>query len=366
VLNCRRGKSFIRAWERRIVSDNSLNLSDFDFDIPEDLIAQHPLEERDSSRLLVLNRRGDPLLHLRFREIVNLLHDGDVLVLNDTKVLPARLYGRKPTGGEAEITLIGEKEKNVWKALVKRVHEGRVIIGQDITAEVSRDGSGTVATVRFEIGDRNDGDIKDLLPRIGAMPLPVYIKRQSEQGDLRRYQTVYAKKEGAIAAPTAGLHFTDSLIDQIRDIGVEVCMVTLHVGYGTFRPIETERLDDHRMDEEYYEIPESTADSINRAKSGGRRVIAVGTTVTRALEGAAAQGCVNTIPAGAGSTSIFIRPGHKFRVVDCLLTNFHLPRSTPLMLAAAFAGFDRLMRAYHEAIDRRYRFFSYGDAMMIV
>jgi len=353
-------------WGRRTVQVSKLNLSDFDFEIPEERIAQYPLKERDASRLLVLHKQDGPLLHMRFRDIINLFSDGDVLVLNDTKVIPVRLFGRKPSGGEVEITLIEEIEKNIWKALVKRLNEGRVIIGPGLTADVSRDGSGTVATVRFSTAKNDDEDIKSLLPAIGAMPLPVYIKRQSEHHDLQRYQTVYAKKDGAIAAPTAGLHFTGSLIEQIKDLGVEVCTVTLHVGYGTFRPIETEWIEEHKMDEEYYEISGRTAEIVNKAKREGRRVIAVGTTVTRALEGAVEPGCGNFISAGAGGTSIFIRPGHPFRMVDCLLTNFHLPRSTPLMLAAAFAGFDRLMYAYREAIAREYRFFSYGDAMMIV
>ncbi len=352
-----------------------MELSEFDYHLPKSQIAQYPEKERDSSRLLVINRKPEKINHSIFRRITECLHPGDVLVLNDTRVVPARLYGVNPeaSGKKVEILLLKELRTNTWEAIVKGLHKGTVQLEQGITAFVSR--SNGVAKVKF------DNDIKNSLTKIGVMPLPPYIKRKAEQSDTERYQTVYAKKQGAIAAPTAGLHFTDSLLNAIRDKGIEVKILTLHVGRGTFRPVLSSDIKSHHMDEESYEIPETTADTINLAKSEGRRVIAVGTTVTRALEASAASGEGNkihpvskkTLPglsygikAGTGKASIFIYPGYSFKIIDALITNFHLPKSTPMMLTSAFSGLQLLKNAYLEARKRGYRFFSYGDAMLIL
>ena len=346
-----------------------MKLSDFDYEIPADRIAQHPLKERDTSRLFVLRRKTGKSEHANFRDIVDYLNPGDVLVLNDTRVIPVRLYGKKPSGGKAEITLIKELAKNSWEALVKGLNEGRIILGSGITADVTRL-NGTSARVEFKLNSKTSevigSDIKDLLNEIGAMPLPVYIKRNAVRSDLKQYQTVYARNEGAVAAPTAGLHFTDSLLKAIRDKGVDIKTVTLHVGYGTFKPITVSDIKHHRMDEESFEIPDETAVAVNSAKSEGKRVIAVGTTVTRALESSASDSPSGEINAGKGSASMFIHPGYKFKIIDALLTNFHLPKSTPMMLVAAFSGLDALKKAYSEAEKAGYRFYSYGDAMLLI
>ncbi len=343
-----------------------MKLSDFDYQIPEDRIALHPLKKRDSSRLFVLQRKTGRFDHRVFREIVEYLIPGDLLVLNDTMVIPMRLIGAKPSGGRAEITLLKELDMNIWEALVKGVHVGSIILGHGITADVSRL-NGTLAKVEFDLSsgqpETSRTDIKDFLNEIGLMPLPVYIKRDAVKADSEQYQTVYAKKEGAVAAPTAGLHFTGDLLDSIRSRGVHVMTITLHVGYGTFRPVTANDIRDHQMDKEFYEIPGETADAVNAARSEGRRVIAVGTTVTRTLETAAGQG--GRISPGAGNAAIFIYPGFKFRVIDALITNFHLPGSTPMMLASAFSGLRLLKKAYAEAGEKAYRLFSYGDAMFI-
>ncbi len=336
-----------------------MNLSDFDYYLPKNQIAQYPLPEQDSSKLFVLHKRLNKFEHRLFKDIVGYLRSGDILVLNNTKVIPARLYGRKPSGGKAEILLLKELHTNTWEALVKGVHEGTVILKLGITAQVLR--SKGVVKVKF-----SGGDIKKSLFKIGAMPLPPYIKRKADQSDVERYQTIYAEKEGAVAAPTAGLHFTYKLLNAIKEKGVEVKTLTLHVGYGTFKPILVSDIKRHRMDEECYEIPETTAEAVNRAKSEGRRVIAVGTTVTRALEASVTDEMKKRVEAGAGKASIFIYPGYKFKVIDALVTNFHLPKSTPLMLTSAFAGLNLLKRAYSETQKAGYRFFSYGDAMFII
>jgi S-adenosylmethionine:tRNA ribosyltransferase-isomerase len=350
-----------------------MKLSDFDYRISEEHVAQFPLEERDSSKLLVIQRDPGKFEHVIFRDIVGYLNGGDVLILNDTKVFPARLFGVKPSGGRVEILLLKELQRNKWEALVKGLRQGKVLLNANIIAHVSRT-NGASARVEFEFNAEGAGfkpvhspDIKAILNKIGAIPLPPYIKRQTVSSDKEQYQTVYANKEGAVAAPTAGLHFTKRLISIIEEKGVSVEKVTLHVGYGTFKPVTVHDIDEHNMDEEYYEIPQTTARAINRARSEGRRVIAVGTTVTRALESAAHAGMSGGVIAPvAGKTSIFIYPGYQFKVIDALITNFHLPKSTPLMLTSAFAGLDVLKKSYDEAQNAGYRFFSYGDAMLIL
>jgi S-adenosylmethionine:tRNA ribosyltransferase-isomerase len=320
-----------------------MKLSEFDYHIPEDRIAQFPLEDRDASRLLVLQRKSGRLEHRFFRDVAEYMHPHDVLVLNDTKVFPARLCGTKTSGGKAEITLIKEIKENVWEA---------------------RPGS-NLARVEFEFNNSWSGssDIKDTLDNIGTMPLPVYIKRSAVKSDATQYQTVYARQEGAVAAPTAGLHFTNNLLKAIEDKGINVKTITLHVGYGTFKPVTATDVSDHQMEEELFEISQSTADAVNSARSDGRRIIAVGTTVTRALESSARDGKVQS---GKNAATIFIYPGHRFSIVDGLITNFHLPKSTPMMLASAFSGLDLLKKAYEESRDMGYRFFSYGDAMFLI
>jgi len=334
-----------------------MKLSDFDYHLPKEQIAQYPLQERDSARLLVLHRRHRRIEHRIFRELVEYLRHGDVLVLNNAKVLPVRLYGKKPTGGMVDVLLIKELSTNTWKALVKKRYEGVVTFKDRVTAYVSHNNG--VSYVKFD-GE----DIKRSLNDIGVMPLPPYIKRKVEQSDMEGYQTVYAEEGGSIAAPTAGLHFTEELLNKIKDKGVDVQTLTLHIGYGTFKPVLMDNIRRHRMDEEHYEISEALTKAVNHAKSQGRRIIAVGTTVVRALETSALE--ENFIKTGAAKTSIFIYPGFKFKVIDSLITNFHLPRSTPMMLAAAFAGLEPLKKAYSEAVEIGYRFFSYGDAMLII
>lgn len=344
-----------------------MKLSEFDYDLPADLIAQYPLKDRDSSRLLVLNRKTGHIEHRIFKDIVAYFDAGDVLVLNNTRVIPSRIPGTKPSGGKAEITLLKELGRNTWEGLVKGLNEGTVLLPDGIRANVTRI-ERSLARIVFEF-DSKDGhgpDIKDRLRDIGVMPLPVYIKRASASADREGYQTVYAKEEGAVAAPTAGLHFTDALLNAIREKGVRIVTVTLHVGYGTFKPVTSENIEDHQMDEEYYDIPETTASAVNAARSEGRRVIAVGTTVTRTLESSAAAGGSDKIIPGSGKASIFIYPGYTFKIADAIITNFHLPKSTPMMLASAFTGINLLKTAYYEAEKAGYRFFSYGDAMLMI
>ena len=342
------------------VSDQ-LRLSDFDYELPEELIAQAPAEERDRSRLLVLDRRSGAVRHRVFAELVEHLGPGDLLVMNDTKVFPCRVPARKSGGGKAEIFLLEEQGINVWHALVKGgVDVGKkVSIVQGIEAQVVGDAGEGVKLVRFD----GVGDIRTCLPDLARTPLPPYIKREPDARDRERYQTVYARREGAVAAPTAGLHFTDGLLRRLRDHGVETATVTLHVGPGTFQPVRTEAVTEHRMHPERFEVPADTAERVNRGKSEGRRIIAVGTTSVRALETAVRPD--GMIPDGAGTSDLFITPGFRFRVVDGLITNFHLPKSTLLMLVAAFAGRKRVLAAYRTAVDMGYRFYSYGDAMLI-
>lgn len=346
-----------------IVPDaDQLTLSDFDFALPEALIAQEPAAERDRSRLMVLDRASGAIEHHIFRDIENYLFSGDLLVLNNTKVFPCRLPAKKPGGGKAEIFLLAEQGLNLWDALVKGgVPVGkRLVLDDNIEAEVvsSNDNDGT-KRVRFY----GVPDIRNILTGIGRTPLPPYIKREPTSADLERYQTVYAAHEGAVAAPTAGLHFTRALLDRLAAKGVGSAMVTLHVGPGTFQPVRVENITEHTMLPERFDISPDAAEAINRAKSEGRRIIAVGTTSVRTLETAAQQD--GMIACGEGSSRLFIYPGFVFRIVDGIITNFHLPKSTLLMLVSAFAGRETILAAYQEAVERRYRFYSYGDAMFI-
>lgn len=336
-------------------------LSDFDYDLPEELIAQTPAPVRDRSRLLVLDRASGSVSHCTFSDAVDRFVPGDVLVLNDTRVVPCRLAARKAGGGKAELFLLEELGVNRWTALVRGgVDKGRTAtVAPGVGAEVIDRADDGFSTVRFF----GTPDIRALLGSIGRVPLPPYIRRDPGAEDRERYQTVYAAREGAVAAPTAGLHFTTDLLERIRSRGVATATVTLHVGPGTFQPVRVDEVVRHRIHPERYEVPEATASLVNRARHEGRRIIAVGTTTVRALESAAGGG---TVTAGAGSTDLFILPGHCFRAVDGMVTNFHLPRSTLLMLVAAFAGREHVLAAYREAVRERYRFYSYGDAMLVL
>ena len=340
-----------------------MNLHDFYYELPQELIAQDPLEDRSGSRLLILDRETGKREHHIFREIIDQLHPGDCLVVNNTKVIPARLIGsREGTGGKVEVLLLKRGEDDVWETLVKPGKKARpgakILFGDGILTgevlEVVEDGN---RKIRF----RYDGIFEEILDRLGQMPLPPYITHQLK--DKNRYQTVYAKHDGSAAAPTAGLHFTPELLQAIRDRGVRIAHVTLHVGLGTFRPVKAEQIEDHHMHSEFYMVEEEQARLINRTKAEGGRIIAVGTTSCRTLESAA--GPDGMLQAGSGWTDIFIYPGYEFRLVDCLIINFHLPESTLMMLGSALAGRERIMAAYEEAVKERYRFFSFGDAMFI-
>ena len=340
-----------------------MNVSDFYFDLPEELIAQDPLEDRASSRLLVLDKESGDVKHRHFRDVLKYLKKGDCLVLNDTKVIPARLFGTKVgTDAKIEVLLLKRKSDNVWETLVKpgkKMREG---------AEVSfGDGllKGRVVGVVDE-GNRliqfeYDGIFEEILDQLGQMPLPPYITHQLQ--DKNRYQTVYAKHDGSAAAPTAGLHFTKELLEEIEAMGVKIAHVTLHVGLGTFRPVKVETIEEHHMHSEFYIVEEEEAKKINDTKKEGGRVICVGTTSCRTLESATGEDGI--LKAGSGWTQIFIYPGYKFKILDCLITNFHLPESTLVMLVSALAGKERVMAAYEEAVKERYRFFSFGDAMFV-
>jgi S-adenosylmethionine:tRNA ribosyltransferase-isomerase len=336
-------------------------LSDFDYELPPELIAQTPAPERDGSRLLVLDRASGRLEHRRFSDLGAYCRSGDVLVLNDTRVFPCRIPGVKAGGGRAEIFLLEEQGPNLWRALSRGLDRGkRATVADGVEATVQEDLGSGVKLIRFE----GVGDIRSLLEKIGRVPLPPYIKREPSAQDRERYQTVYGSQAGAVAAPTAGLHFTDRLLGGLRERGVETVTVTLHVGPGTFQPVRSDDIAQHSMHPERYAVPSASADRINRAKADGRRVIAVGTTAVRTLETAALPD--GAVQAGSGVSDIFIRPGHVFRVIVGMVTNFHLPKSTLLMLAAAFAGHERIMQAYRTAVQERYRFYSYGDAMCIL
>lgn len=341
-----------------------LKKSDFYFDLPQELIAQDPLEDRSSSRLLVLDRATGQVSHRIFREIVDYLRPGDCLVLNNTKVIPARLLGvREQTGAHVEVLLLKRRENDVWETLVKpgkKCRPGTKLVFGDglLRAEVLETVEEGNRLIRFAY----EGIWEEVLDRLGEMPLPPYITHKLQ--DKNRYQTVYAMHEGSAAAPTAGLHFTRELLGQIAGKGVHIAYVTLHVGLGTFRPVKEENVLEHHMHSEYYEVTEETADLINAAKAGGGRVICVGTTSCRTLESAADDN--GFVRPGSGSTEIFIYPGYRFKVLDALVTNFHLPESTLVMLVSALAGRERVLGAYEEAIRERYRFFSFGDAMLII
>jgi S-adenosylmethionine:tRNA ribosyltransferase-isomerase len=363
----------------------TLPTSAFDYDLPPGLIAHHPAAERDASRLLVIQRDTAALEHRTFRDIVSLIQPGDVLVLNETRVIPARLLGRRAGGGEAEVVLLhevsaeGREEPATaaggrgrgwgaeWVALVrpgsKLRARRRIAIGDDLEIEVLEvldDGTRRVRLL-------TSLPIREAVERYGRMPLPPYIERAAEPADAERYQTVYARAEGSVAAPTAGLHFTPAVLDELRRRGVVIATVVLHVGVGTFRPVEAEDPAEHVMHAEWYEVTEEQAERMNEARRAGGRLWAVGTTVTRTLETVADRSADPArVRAGAGWTRLFIRPGYQFAAVDRLITNFHLPRSTLLMLVSAFAGHDITTRAYREAVEHGYRFYSYGDAMVIV
>lgn len=356
-------------------------IRDYDYELPKELIAQTPVEPRDAARLMVIHRATGEIEHQVFRDIVAYLRPGDVLVANDTRVIPARLHARKvPTGGRVELLLLNRRNATTWEVLVggKRVREGtRLEVRSDQEDQAGADGPRLLAEV-VEVLDgprrivRFDRPVEEVWDRLGEVPLPPYVHEPLR--DPERYQTVYARAEGSAAAPTAGLHFTPELMHRLREMGVEFAWVTLHIGLDTFRPVTEERVTEHKIHSEYCELRPETAEQINRAKLEGRRIIAVGTTVVRVLETAAlkaveiaGEGCPwQTVAAFSGDTDLFIYPGFRFRVVDALITNFHLPRSTLLLLVSAFAGRERILRAYREAIRRRYRFYSFGDATLIL
>lgn len=336
-----------------------MKTSDFYYDLPEELIAQHPDEPRDSSRLLVYNRETDRVDHRHFRDIVEYLKKGDVLVVNNTRVLPARLIGHRiGTGGAMEFLLLKRVDKDTWNVLVKPGKKAKIgsafAFSDELKAEIIGNCEGGGRTVRFLY----EGVFEDILSRVGQMPLPPYIKEKLQ--DKERYQTVYSQENGSAAAPTAGLHFTPELLDRIRAMGVEVVEVLLHVGLGTFRPVKVDDVSNHEMHSEFYRVTEQAADAVNRAKREGRRVIAVGTTSVRTLESASDESGI--LRAESGDTRIFIYPGYRFKCVDALITNFHLPESTLIMLVSALIGKDKTLELYKLAVKERYRFFSFGDA----
>ena len=342
-----------------------MKLTDYDYDLPEALIAQKPCTQRDASRLMVLDRQTQKIHHTQFSQIGEFLPTGSLLALNNTRVIPARLIGRKlPTGGKIELLLTRQKGTNTWEALVKpgrRVTHGtRIVFGEGLlTGKVLAKSPLGLYTVRFTY----DGDFEDILAQVGKVPLPPYIKREPNQTDEEGYQCVYAKEAGAIAAPTAGLHFTAELLDKLKRDGIDRVTLTLHVGLGTFQPVKVEDIEMHKMHSEYFDLSQTSADQINATKGKGQKIVAIGTTSVRALETVASDCSVDSYQ---GYTDIFIFPGYQFKVVDALVTNFHLPKSTLLMLVSAFAGHEFIFEAYQEAIAKNYRFFSYGDAMLIL
>ncbi|WP_346871018.1 tRNA preQ1(34) S-adenosylmethionine ribosyltransferase-isomerase QueA [Clostridium sp. UBA5119] len=340
-----------------------MKVKDFYFDLPKELIAQHPLEKRDESRLMVLNKKSGEVEHKVFKDIIEYLNPGDCLVLNDTRVMPARLYGAKEgSGGKMEFLLLNRHEDDIWETLVKPGKRGKVgakfVFGNgELKAEVVDVLDNGNRKVKFYY----DGIFEEVLDRLGEMPLPPYIEEKLE--DRERYQTVYSKEVGSAAAPTAGLHFTDELLQAIKKKGIDIAFVTLHVGLGTFRPVKAEDVQDHEMHSEYYILDKENAGIINNAKKSGKRVIAVGTTSNRTLESIANE--EGQVKEQSGYTSIFIYPGYKFKIVDAIITNFHLPESTLIMLISAFSTREIVMNAYKIAVENKYRFFSFGDAMFI-
>ena len=339
-----------------------MKVTDFDYDLPKELIAQTPIEKRDESRLMVLDRSKETIEHRKFKDIVEYLKPGDVLVRNNTKVIPARLYGRKETGAHVEFLLLNNIEGDIWECIVRpgnKLHVGTKVIFGDglLKGEVLETMDGGTRKVKFSY----NGIFNEILDKIGLMPLPPYIHEALKDND--RYQTVYAKYEGSAAAPTAGLHFTEELLQELQEKGIEIANVTLHVGIGTFRPVKEENVEEHKMHTEHFYIKKEDVEKINNAKKEGRRVIAVGTTSCRVLETIADEN--GFVKETEEDTGIFIYPGYKFKCLDGLITNFHLPQSTLLMLVSALAGKDYIMRAYKEAVKQKYRFFSFGDAMFI-
>lgn len=341
----------------------NLQKSDFYFDLPEELIAQDPLEDRSSSRLLVLDKETGETSHHIFKEVINYLNPGDCLVLNNTKVIPARLIGHKEdTGAAIEVLLLKRKENDIWETLVKpgkKCKPGtKIVFGEGLlhatVLETVEDGN---RLIQFSY----EGIFEEILDKLGEMPLPPYITHKLQ--DKNRYQTVYAKYEGSAAAPTAGLHFTKELLQQIEEKGIDIAYVTLHVGLGTFRPVKVDNILEHHMHSEFYQVTKEAAEKINKAKKEGHRVICVGTTSCRTVESAADEN--GMVKEGCDNTEIFIYPGYKFKVLDALITNFHLPESTLVMLVSALAGREHILNAYEEAIREKYRFFSFGDAMFI-
>lgn len=340
-----------------------MKVKDFYFDLPKELIAQHPLKKRDESRLMVLNKKSGEVEHKVFKDIIEYLNPGDCLVLNDTRVMPARLYGAKEgSGGKMEFLLLNRHEDDIWETLVKPGKRGKVgakfVFGNgELKAEVVEVLDNGNRKVKFYY----NGIFEEVLDRLGEMPLPPYIEEKLE--DRERYQTVYSKEVGSAAAPTAGLHFTDELLQAIKKKGINIAFVTLHVGLGTFRPVKAEDIKDHEMHSEYYILDKENAEIINNAKRSGKRVIAVGTTSNRTLESIANE--EGQVKEQSGYTSIFIYPGYKFKIVDAIITNFHLPESTLIMLISAFSTREIVMNAYKIAVENKYRFFSFGDAMFI-
>ena len=335
-------------------------VTDFDYELPQELIAQHPMEPRDHSRLLVVDKHTGEIHHKHFYDLVDYLRPGDVLVFNDTRVIPARLHGTKDTGAHVEVFLLTRRDATDWEVLVrpgKKLQVGaRINFSDELSCEVIEhtDFGGRVVRFKYE------GIFEEILDRLGETPLPPYITAPLE--DKERYQTVYNRERGSAAAPTAGLHFTKELLQKIKDIGCEEVFVTLHVGLGTFRPVSEAKIEDHKMHKEFYTVSQEAADAVNKAKAEGRRIIAVGTTAVRTLEAAGADGQLH---AGSSWTNIFIYPGYKFRLVDDLVTNFHLPQSTLLMLVSTLSTREIMLQTYKKAVEEKYRFFSFGDAMFI-
>ena len=335
-------------------------VTDFDYDLPQELIAQHPMEPRDHSRLLVVDKKTGEIEHKHFYDLVNYLKPGDVLVFNDTRVIPARLHGTKDTGAHVEVFLLTRRDATDWEVLVrpgKKLQVGaKINFSDELGCEVIEHTDFGGRVLRFKY----DGIFEEILDRLGETPLPPYITAPLE--DKERYQTVYNRERGSAAAPTAGLHFTKELLQKIKEIGCEEVFVTLHVGLGTFRPVSEAKIEDHKMHKEFYTVSQEAADAVNKAKAEGRRIIAVGTTAVRTLEAAGADGQLH---AGSSWTNIFIYPGYKFRLVDDLVTNFHLPQSTLLMLVSTLSTREIMLQTYKKAVEEKYRFFSFGDAMFI-
>jgi len=338
-----------------------MNVSDFHFDLPDELIARYPLKQRSASRLLSLDGLSGKTEHRQFTDLLNLLQPGDLLVFNNTRVIPARLFGQKETGGRVEVLverLLGEREILAHARASKALKEGQKVILEDGTSLTMAGREDALFRFVYDGAEA----VLDVLERIGHMPLPPYMEREDDLSDRERYQTVYAREAGAVAAPTAGLHFDDALLAALKAKGVEFAYVTLHVGAGTFQPVRVDKLEDHVMHSEVAHVPQETVDAVHQARARGGRVVAVGTTSVRSLESASRAGRLHTF---RDETDIFIYPGYRFQTVDAMITNFHLPESTLIMLVSAFAGYTNIMSAYREAVEQRYRFFSYGDAMFL-